>query len=177
MGTVTLRWKTHDEKLTVASAQAAKDADRILDSVWGGWIPVDPVRIARGLGIRVVDAPLDSNVSGALVKEQGQDPTIMLNAADSPNRKRFSCAHEIGHFVRRREQPEKYEYVDYRAGLASTGSDPEEVYANQFAACLLMPEAEVRAAHRQGLDDLDMAIRFDVSREAMQFRLRNLGLG
>ncbi len=175
MGTVTLRCKTPDEQL-VAKAQAAKDADRILASVWGGWIPVDPVRIARGLGIRVVDAPLDNSVSGALVKEQGQDATILLNAGDSPNRKRFTCAHEIGHFVRRREQPDEYEYVDYRADLASTGSDAEEVYANQFAASLLMPESEVRAAHRAGLDDLDMAIRFGVSREAMQYRLRNLGL-
>jgi Zn-dependent peptidase ImmA (M78 family) len=66
------------------------------------------VRIARGLGIDVLDAQLDVSVSGALVKERDQDPSIVLNWIDHPNRKRFTCAHEIGHFVRRKDQPDEY---------------------------------------------------------------------
>ena len=167
----------YDEAVTVATRDAAKDAERILATTWGeGKYPIDPVRIARRLGIDVLEAQLDQNVFAALVKQIGQDPAILLNAMDSPNRKRFSCAHEIGHFVRRSDQTEEYEYLDLRSPLSSTGQDPEEIYANTFAACLLMPEKEVRRLHRSGTNELEMADYFDVSREAMQFRLKNLGL-
>jgi len=119
---------------------------------------------------------LDKDTLGALVKQPGQDPTIFLNEDDSPTRKRFTCAHEIGHFVRRsREEPE-YTRVDLRNSLSATGEDQEEVYANEFAACLLMPEDEVRRLSKNGFSDLEMAIRFGVSRAAMQYRLKNLNL-
>jgi Zn-dependent peptidase ImmA (M78 family) len=156
--------------------EAAKDAARLLKAVWGDAIPVDPVLIARAAGLRVLDASLDTNTLGALIKQPGQDPTILLNANDSENRKRFTCAHEIGHFVRRSEEADEYTTVDLRNSLSATGQDPEEVYANEFAACLLMPEADVRHFVEMGLDDLEMSIRFKVSREAIQYRLKNLGL-
>jgi Zn-dependent peptidase ImmA (M78 family) len=155
---------------------AARDAARIREQTWGDAIPVDPVLIARRLGIHVLDAPLGPDTSGALVKEREQDPRILLNSSDSANRKRFTCAHEIGHFVKRDDAPEEYEYVDLRGPLAATGSDPEERYANAFAACLLMPEDYVRQLHNEGVADLEMAMRFDVSREAMQNRLSALNL-
>jgi len=157
-------------------SDAATDAARILAATWSGVLPVDPVRVARALGIDVLDAPLSPDVSAALVKEAGQDPSILLNSIDSLNRQRFSCTHEIGHFVRRRDGLDEYEYVDYRNTFSSTGQDPEEVYANNFAACLLMPEDHVKRLHREGLSDVQMALRFDVSREAMEYRLKNLGL-
>jgi Zn-dependent peptidase ImmA (M78 family) len=67
--------------------------------------------------------------------------------------------------------------VDLRSGLSSEGIDEDEIYANKFAACLLMPEGEVRRMHSEGMVDWEMAIRFAVSREAIQFRLKDLGLG
>ena len=164
---------------TAIKAQASQDAERILDTIWrseGGSLPIDPFRIADRLGIDVVEADLASNVSAALVKEHGQDPQIVLNAADHPNRKRFSCAHELGHFSRRRTDPDVYEYVDFRDIFASQGEGAEEVYANEFAASLLMPEREVRLLHRRGWTEMDMPVRFGVSRDAMHFRLKNLGL-
>jgi len=157
-------------------AQAARDASQLLAQTWHGLIPVDPVSIARRAGLRVVDAALDDNTMGALVKLPGQDPTIMLNPNDGPNRRRFTCAHEIGHYVRRSEKAEEYTTVDLRSGLSSEGTDQEEIYANKFAACLLMPDGEVRRLSAEGMVDWEMAIRFGVSREAIQFRLRDLGL-
>jgi Zn-dependent peptidase ImmA (M78 family) len=155
----------------------AQDAERILADLWGdAGIPIDPVRIARTLGIRVVNAELDPDVSGALVKERQKDPVIFLNATDSPNRQRFTAAHELGHFVKRSDDPDQYEYIDRRDALATTGRDPEEIYANQFAAALLMPEKDVRSLAELKLTDVQMALRFDVSLEAMQYRLQNLGL-
>jgi len=155
---------------------AHRAAQAILSDTWDGSLPVDPVRIARSLGMDVITAGLASNVAGALVKERGQDPSIVLNAQDSPNRQRFTCAHEIGHFVRREESGDDYEYVDYRDIFSSTGERDDERFANAFAACLLMPEEDVRRFHREGLSDIQMALRFDVSRDAMSFRLANLNL-
>lgn len=118
---------------------ASVAARELLEECWDGTLPVDPVHVARTMGVKVLDASLDDDVSGALVKEEGADPSILLNASDSRNRKRFTCAHELGHFIRRTDEPHKYEYVDYRDQRSSTGTDEEEMFANRFAANLLMP--------------------------------------
>jgi Zn-dependent peptidase ImmA (M78 family) len=154
---------------------ATAAAERILGTFWGDDIPVDPVRIARGLGIQVLDARLDPQVAGALVKKGDRDPSIVLNADDSSKRKRFTCAHEIGHYVKR-DATEEYEYLDLRGQLASAGTDPDERYANAFAASLLMPERQVRRLHKDGFGEVELAAIFDVSREAMHYRLTNLSL-
>ena len=156
--------------------EAERDAARILRASWGTAIPVEPVAIAHELGIRVLEAKLDGNTLGALLKEPQEDPTILLNQQDSRNRRRFTCAHELGHYVRRSAESNEYARVDLRDRRSSTGEDPEEIYANEFAACLLMPADEVKNLDELGLDDLEMALRFKVSREAMKFRLVNLGL-
>lgn len=155
---------------------AKRDAEGIRRAAWQDILPVDPVLIARWLGINVLEAELDRDVAGALVKQSGQDPTILLNAVDSPNRQRFTCAHELGHFARRSDQPDVYEYVDRRNTLSAMGQDEEEMYANAFAANLLMPEDHVRRFHERGMNDLEMSLRFSVSREAIVNRLKNLGL-
>src|SRR3954447_25878326 len=95
--------------------KAEKAAAELLEECWDGTLPIDPVRIAKSLGVEVLGVHLKPDVSGALVKKNGKDPSILLNAEDSSNRKRFSCAHELGHCVRRAARPEQqYEYVDYR---------------------------------------------------------------
>src|ERR1700684_1249177 len=161
---------------SAVKTEATRDAAKLRDAVWAPVIPVDPVAIARNAGLRVLEAELDENTMGALIKQPGQEPTIMLNQNDGENRKRFTCAHELGHFVRRSEEADEYASVDLRSGLSAMGDDPEEVYANEFAAALLMLEDDVKALHNFGLSDLEMAIRFKVSRDAMQYRLKNLGL-
>jgi Zn-dependent peptidase ImmA (M78 family) len=160
----------------VRRRDAVEDAEQALSLYWDGRLPVDPARLARALGLRVVTARLPENRSGALVKAVEDAPTILLNDADGPKRQRFTCAHELGHYVKRTEHPAEYEYIDYRDALAAQGRDPEEIYANQFAASLLMPASNVRQLAAEGLSDLQMASRFDVSLEAMQYRLQNLGI-
>lgn len=157
--------------------KAEKAASELLEECWDGTLPIDPVRIAKFLGVAVLKTNLNADVSGALVKKQGKDPSILLNAEDSRNRKRFTCAHELGHYILRAARPQQqYEYVDYRDSRSSTGTVEEERYANSFAASLLMPEVAVRAYHDQGLAPFRMATVFGVSPESMQYRLDNLGL-
>lgn len=156
--------------------RAAEDAAKLLRATWGDAIPVDPVRIARTAGLQVLETELDEKTLGALVKHPEQDPIIVLNQRDGQNRKRFTCAHELGHFVSRSKEDDEYLTVDLRNSRSATGLDQDEIYANEFAASLLMPEPSVRSFVEAGLDDLEMAIRFQVSREAMQHRLDNLDL-
>jgi Zn-dependent peptidase ImmA (M78 family) len=160
----------------------ADEADKIRRKIWADIsgsadvIPVDPVRIARALGVDVFEAELDSSVSGAIVKQTNRDPTILMNQRDHPNRQRFTAAHELGHYVLHQNDPEEYEYVDYRDEDASTGSKEEEVFANQFAAHLLMPADVVTKRYRGGATPVELAYEFRVSQEAMVNHLKNLGL-
>jgi Zn-dependent peptidase ImmA (M78 family) len=163
--------------VAITSRDPAKDAERIRTMVWTeGRFPVDPVQIARRLGIDVRQAYLSESVSGALVKNLGEDPAILLNASDHANRQRFTCAHELGHFVSRESDPDAYEYVDLRDTIwSAAGTNPDEVYANQFAANLLMPEKEVRKLHGKKTVT-EMALYFGVSQDSMHYRLTNLKL-
>lgn len=154
-------------------------ANALLNNVWcDRGFPIDPVWIANQLGLDVVQTEIDNNVSGALLKEPEQDPVIILNRNDSNVRKRFTCAHELGHYIRRTEndQPLEYEFIDYRGKLAAQGIDPEEVFANQFAACLLMPEKHVKRLHEAGYTPIMMSSYFGVSDDAIRFRLNKLRL-
>lgn len=157
---------------------AASAASGLLTTVWGSrGFPVDPAWIAGQLGVRVMETTLPLEVSGALIKEPNQDPQIVLSQSDSKNRKRFTCAHELGHYVSRSERgEEKYAYVDLRAQSASNGTDKEEIFANQFAAALLMPEDVIRNWAATTPEVFLLASKFGVSPEAISFRLKNLGL-
>lgn len=160
----------------VAYADPEEAAERVRKEFWGDSVPVDPAQIAEAMGLEVLAAQLGQELAGALVKEAGKDPRIFLNGRDSSNRKRFTCAHEIGHFVKKTDFDDGYEYFDFRDSFSSTGIAPEERYANAFAAALLMPKDRVKQMKREGLKDIEMASRLGVSREAMVYRLTNLGL-
>jgi Zn-dependent peptidase ImmA (M78 family) len=156
-----------------------REAEQLLSTVWEGRpIPVDPIQIAKRLGIQVYTAGLDEGVAGMLVKKPGRDPEIYINGRDSLNRQRFTCAHELGHYVKHIAAGEEHwEHVDYRDALTSKGTDPDEIFANQFAASLLMPEQEIRRLKDQfGYGPATLAFEFGVSEEAINFRLVNLKL-
>ncbi|MCP2245744.1 protein of unknown function (DUF955) [Lentzea aerocolonigenes] len=75
--------------------------------------------------------------------------------------------------------------VNKRNDLSSTATDREEIDANAFAAALLMPSSLVNAAVQRevssGYVTVEQVIKrladvFDVSTEAMRWRLVNLGI-
>lgn len=112
-----------------------------------------------------------------LIKQPGyDDPEIHLNEKDSRNRQRFTCAHEIGHYVKRSaagNDGKLWKYVDRRDDLASQGSDLEEIFANQFAANLLMPKDLVQRM-KEERSVATLGFEFGVSSDAINFRLDNL---
>jgi Zn-dependent peptidase ImmA (M78 family) len=167
-------------------ARAEADAARLRSEYTDGELPVRVEEIARQLGVTLVMETLDRNVSGLLFR-QGEDKAIGVNAAHPVVRQRFTIAHEIGHL---RLHPGKDLILDHvrvnlRDDVSSHGTDREEREANAFAAELLMPTSEVASQVRRVLDRggttdsrfiADLALLFDVSEQAMEFRLVNLGL-
>lgn len=161
-------------------ARAQSEAQDYLRLYWDGQFPVDPVKIARNAGLTVKNADLDPNISGLIAKREGEVPEIFVNKHDNDRRARFTVAHELGHYADRPDD-EEIGYVDYRAGNVG----PAEEFANAFAACLLMPEDEIRnnefALNSMGITDRHHRIawhakRLGVSTTAMSVRLAKLGI-
>jgi Zn-dependent peptidase ImmA (M78 family) len=164
--------------------EPAHDAWDLLEQVWltqgpPGQIllPVDPVDLAEKIGIVVLnDDELGAEVSVVLRKKPGfWDPEILLNPTVKVDRRRFTCAHAIGHYSRNIELRRQgaWEFVDGR-DLFTADSDLEESYANEFAAELVMPRPVLNA-----LDDstsvASLAALFGVTGDVMGARLDRIG--
>jgi Zn-dependent peptidase ImmA (M78 family) len=164
--------------MTTASAIA----DRAVAVFHGGsaaTYPIDPVQLARSVGINVYSVKLANTLSGIIVKATPDgDVSIFLNSEHAPVRQRFTCAHELGHYFAIQELPDAATrtYIHRRDSLSACGTDGDEIFANQFGAQLLMPAESVRDARLLGMDSYELAARFHVSIDAMKYRLRNLGL-
>jgi Zn-dependent peptidase ImmA (M78 family) len=168
--------------MSVNLQHAERDAANLLRNSW--WItdahdlpiPVDPIDLARGLGILVTTVGLPSDQSGSIEMRPDGSVEIRLNQWDHENRRRFTCAHEIGHYLRRKGDRSVRTFTDYRSTLAGLGVDSEEIYANQFAAALLMPAHLVKKWFLAGWSPELMARQLGTSEQAMHLRLRNLAL-
>jgi IrrE N-terminal-like domain len=164
--------------------EPGRDAWELLQRVWMDEgpslirLPVDPVGIANSLGVEVLRSDeLPPDVSGVLRKQAGfKDPEIHLNASDPEVRRRFACAHALGHYSRNIEmrRHEAWEIVDGRDPFAAPIGDAEETYAIGFATELLMP----RVALRELTDSSGVAALagfFGVPGDVMGFRLDQIG--
>lgn len=143
-------------------------------------LPIDVKDVARKLGIETEELVLESHIDGLLVKNEADSPfKAVVNIETHEHRKRFTYAHEIGHFVHKYQdfpKDGKAGLVERRDELSSKGIDPEEIWANRFAAALLMPAAIVRYLWGEGRSRDELAGVFDVSRRAMDLRIATLGL-
>ncbi len=138
-------------------------------------IPVDVYMLAEALGITVKEAFLSDEISGMLEKT-GDAFKITLNASHGPFRKRFTTAHEIGHFVLHRSLigdglDDNLAFRSTDAGkYHNTNIGPkEEAQANGFAANLLIPEDIYKQEIKKNpnLSNLELARLFEVSQQTM----------
>jgi Zn-dependent peptidase ImmA (M78 family) len=147
--------------------------ERYIAAFGGGELPVPVGAIAEDLlGLHVSEADLDG-VSGLLYPARRR---IVLNAGDPPARKRFTLAHELGHWICQcQDEPTVKVFCRAEDVTLDPVARTVEREANIFAAELLMPEAAVRKAWSGDADET--AARFGVSGEAMRWRLYSFGLG
>ena len=166
--------------LRVRYSKIATTVRELLDrhGVDGPSVPVQ--NIARGEGLDVKQGDLGA-VSGMLVRGTGS-ATIGVNSKHAPTRRRFTIAHELGHFLLHEgllSHVDRDFRVNYRDDESSLATNIEEIEANTFAASLLMPAHFLDALNAEdAVDDdsrvADLAAQFDVSRHAMSLRLINL---
>lgn len=161
-----------------------READRIRQRHGLTSVPVDPVVLANRLGIRVNNAQFATDGISGMIARRGEVTTMLINHAEPPYRKRFTIAHELGHHFLHMTGDEE-DIVDNEVDLFRTGGDDDEavteerrreIQANQFAAALLMPEEFVRELRSLLPDVGSLARAFNVSEEAMGYRLNQLGL-
>ncbi len=147
--------------------------------------PVDVDFLAKANGIRIERSDFGADCSGILVRKDGR-AVIGVNWADPPVRQRFTVAHELAHYELHGGDTyvDRGQYiVQFRDPSSGSGSKVEEREANQFAAALLMPAPWVRQSFLEQPFDLtddeslrNLAARFQVSTQAMSYRLGNLRL-
>jgi len=168
--------------------RADREAIALLDRLGLDQPPIPVEDIAAKLGaILMRDDFSDDDVSGLLIRE-GDEQVIGVNKRHSRARQRFTIAHEIGHLLLHAGKPVILDRarVNFRDAVSSMATDYDEIQANAFAAELLMPRDMVMAESRRlasehAAEDEDallqiLADRFEVSAEAMNFRLINLGI-
>lgn len=138
--------------------------------------PVDPKAIAEFLGFTVLEYPFPDTTSGLTFIEEGVK-TIGVNNHHAPTRKRFSIAHELGHYL---SGHESYDAGGTHVDTRPSYLDPQhrqEVEANEFAAELLMPSDWLkRDVAELGADGVALAKRYGVSEQAMWIQLLDLKL-
>lgn len=167
--------------------KAESTAARVLKDHGIAVPPVDVHDLAEALDLDVALERLDGSVSGMLVRSPSGAAVIVVNDRHPAVRQRFTVAHELGHFLLHKGRPVIVDHltrahVNMRDETSSLATSREEIQANQFAAGLLMPAAWVHHAvdnqprMTSARQVSSLAALFEVSEQAMEYRLINLGL-
>jgi Zn-dependent peptidase ImmA (M78 family) len=145
--------------------------------------PVPVNDIARSEGASIVVKQFNNEMSGLLLRNNNQ-AIIAVERYQPSTRRRFTVAHELGHLVLHQGKELRVDTkfrLNLRSPDSSTAEDVEEIESNSFAAALLMPEAFLRKDVQGLVLDIDdaeqintLAKRYNVSAQAMTFRLVNL---
>ena len=147
-------------------------------------LPVNIEQIIKDHNIILREESLPGDVSGVL--DTRKKPIILVCKKDPPVRKRFTMAHELGHFLFHARQPSVYMDTKtfFRNSISSEGKHMEEKQANRFASELLMPTNillnvfDENTSFSNDSDDEDiihrLADKFEVSISAFVFKLHGV---
>ncbi|MBE5806404.1 MAG: ImmA/IrrE family metallo-endopeptidase [Clostridiales bacterium] len=156
-------------------------------------IPVNLLKIAKNCGITVYDTDFEKlgnkNVSGA-IRYVDNNFSILLNKNEPEERKRFTLAHELGHFFLDNNILKSSKiHIDtlYRAcgdsSYIAKKTDEQcqiqltpEHEIDYFAGALLMNKMMLRKIFEIEQSTKKLAQIFNVSHSAMTVRLDKLGL-
>ena|SRR6266581_6793776 len=171
---------------------AQKEARKLLDKYSVTKVPVPVEEIAVGEGAQIARHHFEGSESGFILRD-GKRVIIGVNTRTSERRQRFTIAHEIGHLLLHEGKPLIVDHavrIDWRDERSSQATDAQEIAANAFAAELLMPPELIVSNLRDYVDSVEsrngvvarddliarLARVFNVSAEAMGYRLINLGI-
>ncbi len=137
--------------------------------------PINLESICKNLNIKIKEVDFDDGLSGMLTKQ-----TIYLSTNIHENRKRFTLAHELGHYLIHKKQDNSYKGVRFRSEHIASQEKNEEREANHFASLLLIPTKFINDEIKdlQEISEefiLELAKKYQVSSIAMTIRLEKLG--
>lgn len=174
----------HKERSTITPREAA---ERIFEKS-SKEIPVKIVGITQKMAIEVLVADSlpndDSGIIGIdkrLESRFSSDKVVVLNKNMKPGKQRFVLAHEIGHYLLEFDGDSKKTYYNNynRSNITEI-----EKKANEFAACLLMPESQfvenynTLVGNRNSFYEItkELCKRFGVTEKSILKRFDELGL-
>lgn len=136
--------------------------------------PGTPVEeIVQSAGFRVLERDWPPKTSGILLRDQG---IIGVNRNHPAVRRRFSLAHEFGHYVLNHHlwfEAHQNVTMDNPPPEGCEGRDKTpEREANIFAGELLVPLAILKTEVRRGRSPQDLAQAFGVSEQTMFIALQ-----
>lgn len=96
--------------------------------------------IAEALGVEVFISDFEEpNINGVIKYENDngkEEPKIFVNKKYSPEKRTFTLAHELGHFMLHKGEKYRIDRFDYSQ---DSEASLQETEANYFAASLLVP--------------------------------------
>lgn len=109
-------------------------------------IPVKIIDICQKMGFSVFQQEMPNEICGYIAIDEelknklSTDRIISVNKGEPPKRRRFTVAHELGHFLFN-FNPKETEYLN-AFEMDHEDDNEDEKRANRFAAELLMPKEE-----------------------------------
>jgi Zn-dependent peptidase ImmA (M78 family) len=136
--------------------------------------PIYPRKVARDLGISVWERKADSGYDGYLISANGAWGIMINSSIRSKARRRFTVAHELGHYYIDHHNGTSYQCFGKDIGVISSSARQEEREANEFAVELLMPDELFRKDIRQrdiGLETVNsLATKYGTSMTSTAIR-------
>ncbi|HUX22353.1 MAG TPA: ImmA/IrrE family metallo-endopeptidase [Spirochaetia bacterium] len=143
--------------------------------------PIDLERICRLLGFQYIEVQHFPASLSALCIEQEGTKYAAVNGSHHPHRKRFSLAHELGHWVlgHTRSYSQSAVSIDNPPDPheLNRASQQEESEANEFAGELLVPLTQLKSELSKGKNLEQLSSHFNVSTQVVTIRMiatRNL---
>lgn len=144
-------------------------------------IPIDLSPIATALGIVQIIAQDTKGFEGVLITQNAKTTgSIAYNKASSPERRRFTIAHELGHFLLPFHAADaQCAKTDMGVMKSKDANRKREAEANRFAASLLMPQkhfaGDIRSLRAPETSHIvKLASDYVVSKEAAARRYTDL---
>lgn len=156
-----------------------KFADELRIKYDGNSYFTDVTKIAIENDIQVYEVKFDQDDIDGMIETKDGITSIYVNKDNLEVRKRFTIAHEIGHYVLHHEALMNGYIVDYRKAIMNYATEDDlikETQANMFASALLLPREKLESEWSDNKDVEFVASLFQVSRKALLIRLDNLGL-
>lgn len=152
--------------------------DREIFSQQVGKADFNVIDFAEALGIKVIESKLPAKVGGYIVVKKNQW-YISVNVDNTPSRKLFIIAHELGHYFLHREiLTQEQGHIEYFIHQEQGSIDDEhEEEANNFAMDLLMPKESFQSLWvGDGVKISDMSMYFGIDEGFIMQRAKQLSL-